>query len=114
MAVGCWTKRQKDAETQSPTLGLSVFQTLRLSVFYHQSDLLPSAYGLADAFGKGTEGLEGVLEAAGHDAGAEDDAAVGAAMNSVAGLEHGAEEWHGGVDAYVLLPLAAVACRFRV
>lgn len=72
-------------------------------------DLVASGDGFADAFGQGVEGLEGVAQAAGDDAGAEDDAAVGTVVDAVAGFEHGADAGHGGGVAHEFQLLALFA-----
>ena len=54
-----------------------------------------------------------MLEAAGDDAGAEDDAAVFAVVYPVAGFEHGTDAWHGAVVAHVFQLLALAAAWFR-
>lgn len=50
-----------------------------------------------------------MLEAAGDDAGAQNDAAVEPFVDSVSGLEHGAVNRHGGVVADELQFRASVA-----
>ena len=72
---------------------------------------MPSLGRLADAVTEIVEGGSGMLEAAGDKVFAYDDAAVFAMIDSVAGLEHGADARELGVDADVGLARAFAARR---
>ena len=85
---------------------------LKLKVFNDEGDCMAPGDGFADALGQRLEGLEGVLEASGDDASAEDDAAVGPVMHPVAGLEHGALSRHVRVveNKFQLLAAFTTCC----
>ena len=74
-----------------------------------ECDFIASFDVLADAVVEVVEGGLGMLEAAGDEVFAYDDAAVFAMIGSVAGLEHGADARELGVDANVGLAMAGGA-----
>ncbi len=59
--------------------------------------LLLAFCGFAETFVNRVEGLLGELQTSGADVGAEDDGTVLTMIDSIAGFQHGAFDWHGGV-----------------
>ena len=78
-----------------------------------QGDFATTTIELAEAFADVLEGLFGLLQTTGDDAGACDDAAIFTVMHSVAHRDLRAKAWHRTVAGDVAEPLASAAISFQ-
>lgn len=79
-----------------------------------EGDFAISIMELAETFADVLEGLFGLLQTTGDDAGACDDAAIFTVMHSVAHRDLRAKAWHRAVAGDVAEPLASAAICFQM